>query len=217
MSSRFRLSYSALYFVTAFATIACVDPQKAFDEFEDRVVDASPIPDTGGGGVFDITGEYLLSIQTSLGTQLRFALTSVFTPSESGGTVNWTFQPLKFDGCAPTGNGGTPVGESLQLDGVPVSETGTFDVTATGTNVDGQAVPGLCPVDPVVADIQLIGAVRSEDLFCGDVAGMVLEPLETTLAGSTFGAVKLAEPGVYGDANLPASVIECPAGGEAPR
>jgi hypothetical protein len=212
MSSRFRLTCVALPAVMAFLVLGCVDPKEQFDEFGGRVVDAAPPPDTGGGAVFDITGSFLLAIQAPVGNDpIRFLVTSVFTAEGDAGTADLTFQALKFDACNPAGNGGTEVGDSITINDVPVDASGTFDIMQQGTTVVEAANP-LCTGLPgdIVADIEFVGTIKSADLICGDVKGMVMSPVSLSLNGSTFGAVRVTEPVMTGDANLPTAVAACP-------
>ncbi len=218
MSSHFRLSYSALSALTALSALACVDPQKSFDEFGDRVVDAAAPPDAappsdGGGfdgGLPDISGPFLLSLATTEPvpvSPLRFLVTGAVTPGkDGGGTADLTIQPLGVEMCEK-GVGGEPVGKSLTIEGVAIAADGTFTVNAVGAVVDGLANPLLCGV-PIDSDIQLSGSVQSADGFCGAVGGMVHAPIEGALVG-TFAAIRLTEPVMTGDANLPAAVTAC--------
>jgi len=60
-----------------------------------------------------------------------------------------------------------------------------------------------------VADLSLKGVTRSPNRLCGDITGMVLMPIMLDLAGSTWGAIRIA-PGTVGAA-LPAPDFTCPA------
>jgi hypothetical protein len=210
MSSCFRLYCAVLPAVTSVFAFACVDPDKDFDEFADRVVDAGP--PTGGcpAEYFAVDGEFLLSIQTALGDPLRLVVTATSTPMASGGTVDLAFQPLVAGNCpGQEGNGGQPAGDPLPpLEDIPVAADGTFDVTQLDATTPGEANPITCA--DIVADIQFIGCTKSADLICGDIDGMVKQPLMLPLTGSTFGAIKI-ETGARGDANLPEPVAACPA------
>jgi len=214
MSSRFRLSYVALSTVMALSVVACVDPKKTFDEFGDRVLDAAPIPDAteGGGGVFDVTGPFLLSIATTMPvpvSPIRFLVNATFTPVGDGGTVDLTIQPLAVEACIP-GEGGTPFGDTLEIADIPVESDGTFEVTVTGSMIPMEANPLSCEL-AIGADIALSGTILSTDAICGTVGGMVSDPIMGPLVG-TFGAIRVADPAVS-DANLPPPQTACPTGG----
>jgi hypothetical protein len=207
MSSRNRLSYVAFSALSALSVVACVDPQKTFDEFEDRVVDAAPRE--GGctpAGFFPIEGEFLLAIQTPIGGPLRIIVSGSTTANEAGGTADFTFQPIIDDECVP-GQGGQPAGEPLPpIEGLTIEADGTFALTQTAATTPGDANPITC--GDILADISFSGCTTSETTFCGDVTGMVMEPIPLDLAGSTFGAVQI-ETGARGDANLPEPVNAC--------
>ncbi len=208
MSSRNRLSYVAFSALSALSVAACVDPQKTFDEYQDRVVDAAPRE--GGctpAGFFPVNGEFLLAIRTTLSDNpLRIILSGATTPTEAGGTVDFTFQPIVAEMCA-SGEGGQPAGDPLPpIEGLTIEPDGTFSLTQAGAATPGEANPITC--SPILADISFSGCTTSETSFCGDVTGMVMEPIVLPLDGSTFGAVQI-ETGARGDANLPEPVVAC--------
>jgi hypothetical protein len=207
MSSRNRLSYVSFSVLSALSVVACVDPQKTFDDFEGRVVDAAPRE--GGctpAGFFPIEGEFLLAIQTPIGGPLRLIVSGSTTANEAGGTADFTFQPIIADNCA-AGEGGQPSGDPLPpIEGLTIEPDGTFALTQVGATTPGNANPITC--SNIVADISFSGCTTSETTFCGDVTGMVLEPIALPLDGSTFGAVQI-ETGARGDANLPEPVNAC--------
>lgn len=213
MSSRFRPACAAFAALTTFTTVGCVDPKKSFDDYGERVPDAAPPADAaGGGGVFDISGAFLLSIQTSLGGPLRFVVEGELTQNKDGSaTADLTFQPIITPSNAcPSDTPGEPIGDALDLSGLEINADGEFDVLQEGATAPGAANPITC--SDIVADIQFIGTLQNEDLFCGDVGGMVMMPVSLPLSG-TFGAVRIAGPGEkvqYGDDNLPEAVIRCP-------
>jgi len=209
MSSRIRSRGAFLALLGLSALVACVDPKNRFDGFNERVVDAGQVvPRDGGGGLFDIDGEFLLAIAPGFSpdTPLRFVATADITIDGSSATLNLSFQPLAFDTC-DEGNGGNEVGDPLDSSDLPVDVAGFFQLTHDGASVDALANPISCTV--IVADLVLDGVIQSEDLFCGSVSGMVKQPIMTSLDGSTFGATRI-EPGTRGDANLPEPVKACP-------
>lgn len=208
MSSRFRLSFLAMSAATALPLSACVDPKQTFEEFEQRVVDAAP---REGGctpvDFFPISGEFLLSIQTPIGGPLRIILNGTTTANEAGGTTDLTFQPIVAERCV-AGMGGQPAGDELPpITDIPIGPDGTFSLTQTAATTPGGANPITC--SDILADISFSGCMLSETSFCGEVTGMVMEPIPLSLEGSTFGAVQI-EPGARGDENLPEAVIACP-------
>jgi hypothetical protein len=213
MSSRIRFVHASLFALSAFAIGACVDPQKTFDEFAERVPDAAPRDCVPGMGLCDLSGSFLASIQTPLGDPLRFLATIDFTPGEGGGTADVTLQALVTARCNKE-MAGEPAGDPILIPDIPIDGEGAFTILAAGSMTDGAANPITC--SPIVADIELCGRTQTVDsdcILCGDVSGRVLQPIETDLSG-TFGSAKLAELGEdppTGDANLPDVVTECPA------
>jgi hypothetical protein len=207
MSSRFRLYIAALSSLTAAGVLGCVDPKQTFSDFEDRVVDAAPLEGCPAVDFFPLDGEFLLAIQTELGDPLRLVVTITTTATEAGGTADLTFEPLIADRCAP-GMGGQPAGEDLPpLEDVVVDPNGVFSAAQTGATTPGDANPITC--GDILADIEFTGCTQSEELICGAVGGMVMEPIPLDLTGSTFGATKI-ETGTRGDENLPDAVVACP-------
>lgn len=208
MSSRIRLSFLTLSAATALPLLACVDPKQTFDEFEERVVDAAPR--VGGCtpvDFFPISGEFLLAIQTPIGGPLRLIVNATTTSNEAGGSTDLTFQPIIAENCV-AGMGGQPVGDELPpIDGIPIEPNGTFALTQLAATTPGDANPITC--GDILADIEFSGCILSETSLCGEVTGMVMEPIPLPLDGSTFGAVQI-EPGARGDANLPEAVNACP-------
>jgi hypothetical protein len=213
MSSRIRFVHASLFALSLSATGACVDPQKTFDEFAERVPDAAPRDCVAGEGLCDLSGSFLASIQTPLGDPLRFLATIEFTPNEGGGTADVTLQAITAARCDKE-NPGEPAGEPVTIPDVPIDGDGAFTILAAGAMTDGAANPITC--SPIVADIELCGRTQAADsdcILCGDVSGQVLQPIMTDLSG-TFGSAKVAELGEdppTGDANLPDVVTECPA------
>ena len=215
MSSAIRLaSRASLAVLVAAGAAACVDPAKRLDEFSERVVDAAPRAD-GAGVLADISGEALLAISPSFMPEklIRFITTATYAPDAVGATIDLTIQPVIEDACCDTsdacdpGDGGNPIGDAIAIEDIAVSADGGFTFELTDATVVGEANPISC--SDIVADFELFGIIRSTDLVCGDVDGMVKSPLAVGLAGSTFAAVRI-EPGTVGDANLPAPVAECP-------
>jgi hypothetical protein len=207
MSSRFRLTCVALPALTGLFVLGCVDPKQEFGDFGERVVDAAPTTACPVVDFFPIDGEFLLAIQTSLGDPLRLVVTATTSETKAGGTADLRFQPLIAEKCV-AGMGGLPAEGELDPVSVPVESDGTFTFTQTAATTPGAANPVLCGSE-ILADITFIGCTESADLICGQVEGMVQEPIPLDLSGSTFGAVRI-ETGARGDANLPEAVGACP-------
>jgi len=207
MSSRIRPGCAVTTATLAIALGGCVDAHSRFDEFTERVVDAQTNRIDGSGGLFEIDGEFLLAIVPSIdpNSTLRFAVTSEITIDGTSGTLNQSFQPLASDKC-DEGNGGNEVGEVIESTDLPVDEGGAFELTHEGVALSMLANDVTC--SDITANLTLEGLVKSPDLFCGDVSGMVVTT-GSNLAGSSFGAIRI-EPGTRGDANLPEPVKACP-------
>jgi hypothetical protein len=209
MSSCIRPGCAVLAVTLATALGACVDPGKRFDDFTERVVDAQTARIDGSGGLFEIDGEFLLAIVPVFAPNntLRFAVTSDITIDGSSGMLTLSFQALAADKC-DEGNGGNEVGDPIPTDQpVAVNEGGAFTLIHEDATVAAEANDVTC--GPIRADLELTGQIRDENMFCGDVAGHVYEPLPNELEGSSFGAIRI-EPGTRGDANLPEPLKACP-------
>ena len=210
MSSRIRPGCAVLTgaVTLAMALGACVDPAKRFDEFNERVLDASANHIDGSGGLFEIDGEFLLALVPAFApnNSLRFVVTSDITVDGTSGSLTLSFQPLAVEHC-DAGNGGNEVGDPLTGDPTEVNQDGGFVLSHDNAMVVDTANDVTCT--PIRADLVLTGQIRSADMFCGDLTGHVYEPLPNELDGSTFGAIRI-EPGTRGDANLPEPLKACP-------
>lgn len=149
---------------------ACVDPEKRFDEFHDRVpiVDASLV-DRMPLQISDIEGgEFYLAIRAvNFNNTLHLLATWDLNLNEA--TLSGEFQPLS----APQGDDDPPrlpVGTKLTSASVPVDDTATFVAPIAGT-IDGQANP--ISGSPLGSQVRLVGTIRTADLVCGTVMGTV--------------------------------------------
>lgn len=210
-----RLSIQSLFaaaLALCVATLAaltggCTDPKSRFDEFDDRV----PLPQIADAGpdappldmLPDVTGEFLLafSINISPTTPIQFRMENVLTQNPDGtGVLDTTITPLTV---AARMNVGTP----FVANDVPIAVTGEFSIMSDGVEVPGAANP--ITGSDIVANVILNGRLRTPDLLCGDLAGMVIEPLMLDLSpGSTFAAIRIT-PGATGG-QLPDPVSACP-------
>lgn len=208
MSTRKRLGRAAVVALALGGTGACVDPNARFEDFEQRVLDADTSGGNGTGGLFDISGEFLATIAPGFmpDFQLQFLTTIDYSPVGGGATVNFSFQPLHASNC-PDFEARVPVGDPLVMDDVGVDSLGQFELTIEGAEVDGLANAVSC--GDILADITLIGVIKSEDLFCGTAGGMVMMPTPASLEGSTLGAVRV-EPDTPAE-DLPEPLAACPA------
>lgn len=176
------------------------DPEGKYERFneeteDDRVqpkLDVPPI-DFGEGQLFpDITGTYLVAIETTIapGLPLQFVADVQATVDEvtGDGTLVMEFQPLSLD-VGSTTEPREEVGDPINIE-APVTG-GFFDVAFGETMVTGMANP--ITGSDILADLSLAGALIDEDAWCGAVTGNVLSPLQAPLDGSTYAAIRLAD------------------------
>lgn len=180
------------------------------DQTEEEREDAANVKMDQGGALADVNGDFLLALAAVIApeTPLQFYATVTFTPSTDGGMLQMNLQPLSLDVLATTVPR-QPVGDSLELQAVPVNATGGFELPITEpVMVTGMANP--ITGSDIVATLNLSGTIQSEDLFCGTVTGMVTAPLMLDLTGSTFAAVRVPSVDM-----LPGDPITaaCPMGG----
>lgn len=212
--------------VTACATMlssGCPAPDvdAKVDRFEEdtkdvRIMETDGPDDTGGDGALsDISGEHLFALSATLmpSTPLQFIATVDLQLDEdgTGGTMDIDFQPLSLD----VGSTTAPrefVGDVIEVNDIPVDETGSFTADLGTLTVTGAANP--ITGSDITATLVLQGNIRSEDFWCGSVTGNVSSPIDLDLQGSTFAAVRV--PGTD-PASLPAAVIftcaDAPEGG----
>lgn len=193
--------------LAALVVSGCVDPKGNFDEFSDRVVDAAARPDAPPlGSIPDVTGQFYVALSPAPTPTLlfRYIATTVVEQGPDGYTLDLSLQPLDRDTFEP-------VGDPQVSNDVEVTEAGTFEAFFPDTVIPARANP--VSGQELTADVTLIGQLRSEDLYCGDVDGMVKTPLTLALDGSTFGAIRIEE-GTTG-MDLPEAVAQCPASSDA--
>lgn len=185
-----RKSRLALLF-GAMSLTACVDPGARYDDFIERTADlrgrdAGMVEPTER---FDWSGRYLLALSTVLAPDqpLLFAVDVEVSSDLELATLE--LQPLTTD---DDDEPRTPIGDRIVLEDVPYDAEGTLSADLGEVTVPGRANP--ITGSDIVASVQLSARTRAEtddepSLFCGEVEGMVIEPLSYDLAGSTFGAV----------------------------
>lgn len=135
-----------------------------------------------------VEGTYLLAISTPLDRDLPFQFLVDGTVPLQSGTLELTARPLRLDmGSVSTPR--QPVGETFMWNNIEVVG-GQFELATGEINLPGEANPifGV----PVVVDVVLSGTIMGEGLFCGTASGSVVLPVEQSLDGSTFAAVKVA-------------------------
>lgn len=187
----------------------CVDPRGRFDDFADRTP-APPDADSTDAAVVtdlpDVDGTFLLAVNPSIspGNAVQYLVTWDLTePGTAGaaGDLDGSYQPLRTFGLVSNSPERTPVGAPLVVGDVAVDNTASFSARLMGTlpgmanSVTGQTRP---------YNIVLAGVIRSADLVCGTVTGMVDV---VDVAGSTFAAIRVTDTT---PANLPAPTLACP-------
>lgn len=138
------------------------------------------------------SGNFLLAVSTVIAPDLPLQFLAEQNVTDEGGepTLWLTLQPLAIAQGQVT-QPRTPVGELSDFPGVPVTN-GSFEVEAVSMGVPGAANP--ISGSDLVASLVLRGTFISEDFYCGEVDGEVTVPLMAPLAGSTFAAVRIADP-----------------------
>jgi hypothetical protein len=183
----------AFLLVAVLATPACVDPGGDFHDFVKRLgppkaVDAGP--DATRSCVVapgSISGDYLFTLSAAIArTKPLVFLTTLSTPPLNGGTgLTFSAQPLS------AADRTTPVGTPITLGPFPVDATGSFTASIPGLTVTG-AANSVTPGSGIAADVTLTGNLCGDgSFFCGTASGMVTQPINVNLAGSTFTLTRL--------------------------
>lgn len=202
--ARSKLSKSSLLLgLAALALQACPDPEARYEEFVDKTRDERVGEGGGGGGgdgtVADISGFFLLAIDTPLGPGqlLKFGLTIEAdlnedgTCPEEGCPVTVTAVPITIDepgtGCPGPGEAvGDPI---VPAEDVRLLPNGTMEIGWGTVRASGCANP--ISGANIVTTLRMNAVVLDENAFCGTAVGSVSEPTQGTLRGSTFAAVRV--------------------------
>ena len=189
----------------------CPDPGAAFDEYAGRVPDARALPEgcpTPTGPVLtplpNLNGEALFALRiAALGTNppVQAIATISMTVSGATGEMDLTLKLLKQSDR--TLGSGTPI----VINDILVSQEGQFCVDMGTLDIPNESNP-LMTGNARAEDVFLIGNIKTMDLSCGDVTGMVTMPSQISLMNSTFGMTRIT-PGTTGS-SLPAPVFACP-------
>ncbi|WAS91522.1 hypothetical protein [Nannocystis punicea] len=149
----------------------------------------------------DTMGTFLLAIATPLGEEPFQFIVEGTLPVQDDGALSLTVRPLSLDMNAVT-YPRQPVGQEYMWNDVPVAGGG-FTIATGILTIPAEANPLFGVM--VGVDAVMTGTVVSEDLFCGTVSGDVVLPVQQSIAGSTFAAVRVPSVG-----QLPTSVtIDC--------
>ncbi len=198
------------------ATTGCPDTDAKLSDFLENtkaIRDIPPPKEDLGAMLADVSGTFILALDPSIasGLPLQFLVTGTFTATPTGGTLDLEMQPLSLNPQSTT-EPRLPVGEALVYNGIEVREDGSFDVVIGETTVVGEANP--ITGSEITADLTMTGFIQSEDLMCGIVNGMLLSPIENSLDGSTFAAVRVqgTDPASFPEPATPEFPLACPAG-----
>jgi hypothetical protein len=187
------------------------DPAGKFDEFVEQTRESTDgttdsgtsgtsttEPTTGGPELFDISGDFLLAVATTVDQDkpLQFIATTVV--ADMGGAQVLTslcLQPLTLTQgkvLVPR----EPIGDPLCFKDLAITDN-KFTLDAGVVSVTGMANP--ITGANIVASLIMAANIKSDDLYCGAVTGEVMEPPVGDITGSTFAAVRLADVKVLPD------------------
>lgn len=150
-----------------------------------------PTGTSGGPVAFDISGDFLLAVSTTVDRSkpLQFIATNTVTDVGGKMMMDTCLQPLTLmQGKVTVPR--EPIGDPLCFKGLEVVD-GQFTLDAGVVMVTGMANP--ITGANIVASLIMAGTIQSDDLYCGTVTGTVMEPPVGDIAGSSFAAVRLAD------------------------
>lgn len=158
--------------------------------------DGSSSSDDGTTGEFvlpDFSGDFLLAAATVVDPTLPFQWIATFdyNGDADGGTVDVELQALALDAGSTT----TPrtfFGQPLVFADVPVAADGTFTIDIGPLVIPAETNP-IIAIDADVDMAAFDGQVVDADNICGTFSGDVVSPIMQSLAGSTFGAIRVAD------------------------
>lgn len=204
--------------VTMLAGCPSPEVEGRYDDFTDKTQeirdDAASVKMDVAGTLVDVTGTFHFSLTATPvapTTPFQFVATTVFTPDDAGGgQLDIALQPLSLD----IGATNTPrefTGDPVELS-FTVDDAGAFDADLGEINLIGDANP--VTGSDIVATMQLQGAIQDENVYCGNVGGMVTVPANIDLTGSTFAAIRINEEDAMNPDLLPDPPVgACPEGG----
>lgn len=137
-----------------------------------------------------LSGEYLFALSAVVDPahpfQFRARVDAKDDPG-GGALLEILLQPLALD-VLSTNTPRTPVGDPIPIV-IGVGADGTFGAELPEMRISGAANP--ITGSDLVATVGLSGSVGDGDVWCGDVFGMVTQPLMLDLVGSTFSFTRL--------------------------
>lgn len=192
--------FSALWSMSALGGAGCVDPRGRFDEFADRtpVVDAGVRVDAPVLTMLpDVTGTFLVGLTIAFAPARPVQLIS--TQTLTAGKLSLHLRFLRQSDRAIIEE------NPIDIPAVDVDSTGAFVIQIAELRIPKAANPLMN--DAVAQNVVLGGMIKSKDAFCTTVTGMVIEPAQESLDGSTVGAIRIPD-GASGNA-LPPPVGSC--------
>lgn len=182
------------------------DAQGKFDEFVEQTRESATDASTGGGttgtpttgattgepAVFDISGDFLLAVATTVDQDkpLQFIATTVVTEADGKQVLtSICLQPLSLTQGKVTVPR-EPIGDPLCYMDLNIVDN-QFTLDAGIVSVTGMANP--ITGANIVASLVMAASIKSDDLYCGTVTGEVMEPPVGDITGSTFAAVRLTD------------------------
>ncbi len=160
-------------------------------------------PTTGGPVLFDISGDFLLAVSTTVDRSkpLQFIATNTVVETDGKQTLATCLQPLSLTAgkvLVPR----EPIGEPLCFMDLAIAGN-KFTIDAGEVMVTGMANP--ITGSDITATLIMTGTIAGDDAYCGEVDGEVINPAIGSIAGSSFAAVRLTDT-----ADLPTDVtIDC--------
>jgi hypothetical protein len=182
--------------------VGCVDPGKAFDDFNDRAgtTDASTI-DAPPSSLHNITGTFLVSVhagfESSNDPTFYMQMLVDWTLTEATSSLVGTYTPLCTHSTCVTPRVMLP--PAIQNTST-VSANGEFEQTIAG-QLPGGANPISGTEQPFTGVLH--AGIINADTVCGSVTGTVAG---LDLTGSTFAAIRVTDTT---PAALPAPVASC--------
>ena len=191
---KLRARLGGLTALTCLLLTGCPDPDARLDEFLEASEEARDVPPAKmdlASTLADINGDFLLALEvkSAPGLPLQFYTTATLTQVGDGtGLLTLSLQPLAID-VGETLIPRVPVSDPFVIEMRTVSDAGAFEADLGEVDLVAAANP-ILGLD-ITATIALQGFIQDENLFCGNVTGLVSAPTELDLMGSTFAAVRV--------------------------
>ncbi len=195
---------TAALFVLSLVGASCVDTSSAYEGFNERLSDKKKreeaklremieIPSGGCAALQaeQLSGRFLFGLTASPAPDvpLLALLTVEAEPTGTGLLANLKFEPLSVEDPTQT-VGSLSIGE-LRIEGTELSAR-EFVIDLPG--VANTVLPGAdAAAELNLSGILCVAAEARVDELCGTVTGNLIEPLQVSMEGSEFGAVRIVE------------------------